>query len=196
MEDYNKKFGYIINKTNMLINGANKDNLIAVEPFNSNKLKYQFQPINITNGYLKIPYKIVDDGKSETIKVYLSADQKNDFNEAKQAIGWVMKAIEKGRKDRHPQINETEMLNEDMFSFKDFGEWLSRLTGGMLSPSEGEEVMRTTYKRNRNDFTKDVKKTFDIDVDDNGNGWFSRKKPTEDRYSKRSGSSWGRYEGD
>lgn len=96
--DYQRKLGQVIASTQQIIDKANQDDIIAIEPQGTWESMYKFQKISLMNTRLRIQYMENNgrgwENKSEDIN--LTQDRNINFEESKAMLAWVRKSIKKG----------------------------------------------------------------------------------------------------
>jgi hypothetical protein len=154
--DYQKFLGKSIEKTQQIIDQANADNIIAIEPDSTWETNYKFQKVVLMGTRLRVQYQ-EDNGrgwKPMTDDVNLTQDRLLDFDEAKYTLAWIRRSIKRGytedRRDtkRQDQLDRKSDLQEssEMLGIADLAEFLSRVSPNVTQ--EGwQEVLQDMYQQ-------------------------------------------------
>ncbi len=151
--DYNKVLGKVVGTTQQMIDQANADDILAIEPDSTWESQYKFQNIRLMNTQLVIKY-LENSGRGweqKTDVTNLTQDRTREFMDSKAVISWVRRAIRKGytaeRRDMKAQakVDLQEWGTEQMLTIADLGEFMSR-TDPNLTPEDATGLLQQEYQ--------------------------------------------------
>lgn len=149
--DYQKLLGKSIEKTQQLIDQANVDDIIAIEPDSTWETMYKFQKVILMGTRLRVQYQENNgrDWKNEVRDVNLTQDRAMNFDEAKFVLAWIRRAIKKGYTAEGRDAKAQDKLNlqeaPQLLTIADLGEYISR-TDPNLTPEDGTAILQQEYQ--------------------------------------------------
>lgn len=150
--DYNKVLGKVVATTQQMIDQANAEDVLAIEPDSTWESQYKFQSISLMSTQLVVKY-LENSGRGWEQKsdiTNLTQDRNREFMDSKAVISWVRRAIRKGytaeRRDMKAQAKADlqEWGTEQILTIADLGEFMSR-TDPNLTPEDATGLLQQEY---------------------------------------------------
>jgi len=149
--DYQKLLGNSIEKTQQMIDKANADDIIAIEPDSTWETMYKFQKVTLMSTRLRLQYK-ENNGRGWVDKVEdvnVTQDRMRDFDEAKHLLSWIRKSINKGYAAEHRDSKAQDKLNlqetSEMLGISDLAELLERMKPD-VTQSAWQDFLQQLYQ--------------------------------------------------
>jgi hypothetical protein len=151
--DYNKFLGKVVATTQQMIDKANADDVLAIEPDSTWETNYKFQKVVLMGTRLRVQYQ-ENNGRGwnqMTDDVNLTKDRQMDFDEAKHLLSWIRRSIKKGygAADRESKaqdkLNIQEWGSDQLLTIADLGEYVSRAEPN-LTPEDATGLLQQEYQ--------------------------------------------------
>jgi len=151
--DYNKVLGKVVATTQQMIDQANTDDILAIEPDSTWETQYKFQSILLTNTQLVIKY-LENAGRGWETKsdvTNLTQDRTREFMDSKAAISWVRRAIKKGYTAERRDMKAQDKLNlqeqPELLGIPQLAQFLSNINPESYPLDMMIEILQQEYQK-------------------------------------------------
>ncbi|MFA5207351.1 MAG: hypothetical protein WC428_01725 [Candidatus Paceibacterota bacterium] len=150
--DYQKVLGKVIATTQQIIDKANTDDILAIEPDSTWESNYKFESIRLMSTQLVVKY-LENNGKGwekKTDITNLTQDRNNNFQDAKYMLSWIRRAIKKGYTAERKDMKIQDKLNlqeaPELLGIPELADYLSRVDPN-LTPEDMQGMMQQEYQQ-------------------------------------------------